>query len=73
MQATKKPISSLSKFIIFSFAMIIIYTIVVTVLTTITGNDYSQYYTVFVGLFGCSETLGCAIIKVFKLKQNPQL
>lgn len=66
-----KKISKLSKYIIFSFAMVIIFTIVVTILTAITEKDYSTIYSVFCGIFG-GETLGCAIIKCFNIKKGEQ-
>lgn len=66
----KKKMPSLTKFIIFSFSVIIIYTIAVTILTAVTGQDFSAYYMTFCGVFGCSETLSCAIIKIYKLKNE---
>lgn len=65
----KKKYHSLSMYVIFSIAMLLIYTVIVTTLTTITYQDYSTYYTVFAGVFG-GEILTCALIKIFKLKES---
>jgi len=67
-----KKLSKLSKYIVFSFSMVILYTIVITILTAVTDKDYSTLYTVFCGIFGGVETLGCAIIKVFNIKRTEQ-
>lgn len=58
---------TLTKFIIFSIGMVILYTITVTVLTATTGNDFGAYYSIFCAIFG-GEILSCALIKIFKLK-----
>lgn len=60
---------SLSKFVVFSFAMIIIMTIATLLLTALTEQDYSQIYTVFCGIFG-GEILCACLIKIFKLKEK---
>lgn len=59
---------SLTKFVIFSFASLIIYTIVAQLITIKTGGiEMSTLTTCFFGAFG-GEVLMCALIKVFKLK-----
>ena len=60
---------SLTKFIILSISLVILYTIVVTVLKCIFGQDFSQEYTVFCGVFG-GEVLTCGLIKIFKIKRG---
>ena len=64
-----KRISSLTKYVVFSLSMVIIYTIVVTILTTYTSYDYSSLYAVFCGIFG-GEVLCSALIKIFKMKDD---
>ena len=59
---------SLTKFVIFSFASLIIYTIVAQLLAIKTGGvEMSTLTTCFFGAFG-GEVLMCALIKIFKLK-----
>lgn len=61
---------SLSKFIVFSFACLLIYTIVSQVLAVMQpGTDLSTLTTCFFGAFG-GEVLMCALIKIFKLKEE---
>lgn len=64
-----KKIPSLTKFIVFSFAVLIIYTIVEFVFSTITGISHDTLTTCFTGVFG-GEVLCAALIKVFKLKEE---
>lgn len=63
---TKKT-SVLDKYVIFSFAMLIIYTITELVISTITGVSHDVLSTVFFAAFS-GETLMCAMIKKLKLK-----
>lgn len=62
---------SLSKYIIFSLSLVIIYTIVVTTLKCIYGQDFSQEYLTFCGVFG-GEVVTCGLIKIFKLRREPR-
>lgn len=64
MKATNR---SLTKFIIFSFAVLIIYSITASVIFIVTGQEMSTLTTCFFSTFG-GEVLACAIIKIFKLK-----
>ena len=67
----KKKVSKLGKYIIFSFAMVIIMTVAVLILQTLHPDiDYSSYYMTFCGIFGGVETLGCAIIKCFNIRRE---
>lgn len=60
----------LTKFILFSFAMTIIYTIIAIVFQAVTGNPISDTLTTcFFAVYG-GEVLSCALIKVFKLKEE---
>lgn len=64
-------ISKLSKYLIFSFIHIDVMTIIILILATINPEvDYSQFYTIFCGIYGAIETLGCAIIKCFNIKKE---
>lgn len=61
---------ALTKFIIFSFAMTIIYTIIAIVFQAVTGSPISDTLTTcFFAVYG-GEVLSCALIKVFKLKEE---
>jgi len=70
----KRKISKLGKYIAFSFSMVILMTIVILILATVNPEvDYTSYYTVFCGVFGGVETLGCAIIKCFNIKKESEI
>lgn len=60
---------SLTKFIIFSLALVIIYTVAVTVLKCVYGEDFSQEYMTFCGVFG-GEIVTCGLIKIFKIRRE---
>lgn len=61
---------TLTKFIVFSLAMTILYTVIAIVFQAITGNELSSQLTVcFMAVYG-GEVLSCALIKVFKLKEG---
>lgn len=60
---------SLSKFVIFSIAVLIVYTVAELVLSTVTGVSHDTLTTCIFSCFG-GEILSCAIIKVFKLKEE---
>ena len=63
----KKETPSLTKYVIFSFTLLIIYTIAEFVFSLITGISHDTLTTVFFGCMG-GEVLSCALIKIFKLK-----
>lgn len=66
----KIKISKLGKYIVFSFAMVILMTISTLILQTLHPDvDYTVYYSVFCGIFG-GETLGCALIKCMNIKKE---
>lgn len=60
---------SLSKYIIFSISVLIIYTIASMVIFIKTGMEYSTLTTCFYAAFG-GEILTCGLIKIFKLREG---
>lgn len=68
-QKKKKKIGALDKYIIFSFACIIIYTVAEHWILVRTGMTLDHLSTLFYGVFG-GEVLICALIKKLKLKQT---
>lgn len=59
---------ALTKYVIFSLAMVIAMTIVILILQTLNPEtDYSTIYTVFASVFG-GECLFSCILKIFKIK-----
>lgn len=64
-----KKIPSLTKFIVFSFAVLLLYTVVEFIFSTITGISHDTLTTCLYACFG-GEVLACALIKVFKLKEE---
>lgn len=65
----KKLMHTLDLYIIFSFACIIIYTIVSFILVIRTGMSLDTLTTCVFACFG-GEILACAMIKRFKLKEE---
>lgn len=68
MKKRRKKYSSLSAYVIFSIAMLIVYTIAELILSHVTGTTDDTLTTFFFGVFG-GEILTCALIKIFKLKE----
>ena len=64
-----KNMPSLTKFIIFSFAVILVYTTIEFIFSTTTGISHDTLTTCLYACFG-GEVLSCALIKVFKLKEE---
>lgn len=64
-----KKLGDLDKYIIFSFAVMIIYTIFEFIFSTITGVSHDTLTTCLYSAFG-GELLMCALIKRFKLKRG---
>lgn len=60
---------SLTVYVMFSIAAVIVYTIVEQVLSTVTGVQHDTLTTCFYACFG-GEILACALIKIFKLKEG---
>lgn len=64
-----KGLPSLTKFIIFSFAVILIYSVAELIISTTSGISHDTLTTCLYACFG-GEVLACALIKVFKLKEE---
>lgn len=64
-----KKISDLDKYLIFSFSVLIIYTIIEMIVSTITGISHDTLTTCLYGAFG-GELLLCALIKKYKLQRR---
>lgn len=60
---------SLTKYVVFSIAILIIYTAIEFAVSTITGVSHDTLTTCVYGCFG-GEILSCALIKIFKLKEE---
>ena len=60
---------SLTLYVVFSIAVLIIYTVTEQVLSTVTGISHDTLTTCFYSCFG-GEILCCALIKIFKLKEG---
>lgn len=65
----KKKLSGLDKYVIFSIALLLIFTVAEFIVSTITGTPHDTLITAFYGCFG-GEILSCALIKIFKLKRS---
>lgn len=65
----KKEFPSLTLYVVFSIAVLILYTIVEQVISTVTGISHDTLTTCFYAAFG-GEILACALIKIFKLKEG---
>ena len=64
-----KAMPSLTRFIVFSFSVILIYSITELILSTAYGISHDTLTTCLYSCFG-GEILACALIKVFKLKEE---
>ena len=62
-----KRIPSLSKFVMFSIAMLLIYTALEFTFAITKNKSHETLTTCFYACFG-GEILSCALIKIFKLK-----
>lgn len=60
---------SLTKFVIFSFTSLVLYTIISQLIFIKTFIEMQTLTTCFFAAFG-GEVLACALIKIFKLKDN---
>lgn len=65
----RKKTSSLSAYVIFSIAIVIVYTIAEFVFSGVSGITHDTLTTCFFSCFG-GELLLCALIKKFKLKED---
>lgn len=64
-----KKLNDLDKYIIFSFGVMIVYSIVEFIVSTISGISHDTLTTCLYGAFG-GELLLCALIKRFKLRRE---
>lgn len=64
-----KKLTGLDKYVIFSFTVLIFYTIAEFVCSTITDIHHDTLTTALYGAFG-GELLLCAVIKKYKLKRG---
>lgn len=60
---------SLTLYVVFSIMMILLYTIVELIISTVSGISHDTLTTCFYSVFG-GEILCCALIKIFKLKRG---
>lgn len=65
----EKKVSTLDKYLIFSFSMLILFTIAEIVLQAVTGISQDTLITCFFSCFG-GELLLCAMLKRLKLKRG---
>lgn len=65
----RKQLPDLDKYIIFSFVVMLVYTVSELVLSTITGISHDTLTTCIFAAFG-GELLMCAMIKRLKLRRN---
>ena len=61
----------LDKYIVFSFGVMILYSIAEFIVSSFTGIAHDTLTTCLYGAFG-GELLLCAVIKKFKLKRNEE-
>lgn len=66
----KFRLRGLDLYVIFSISLLLIYTIAEFITATITGVEKSTLTMAFFGFFGAPEIIGCALIKIFKLKKG---
>ena len=66
----KKKLRGLDKYVIFCICLLIIYTIAEFVTATVTGVEKSTLTLAVFGFFGAPEIIGCALIKIFKIKKG---
>lgn len=64
----EKP-KSLTLYVVFSIAVLIVYTIVEQIISTVTGIGHDTLTTCVFAAFG-GEILSCALIKIFKLREG---
>lgn len=63
----KKKLNGLDKYVIFSIACMIVYTIASLIILVFTGYTNDALTTCFFGFFG-GEIVSCCVLKIFKLK-----
>lgn len=69
MKRTRRKRKALDSYVIFSIAILLIFTIAQSLITAITGVEQSTLITCFFACFG-GELFLCAMIKRLKLKEG---
>lgn len=64
-----KRIPSLTKYVVFSISILLLYIIAEMVVSTISGISHPELTTLVGSTFG-GEILFCALIKIFKLREE---
>lgn len=64
-----KRIPSLTKYVVFSIAVLLTYVVAEMIVSTITGISHPDLSTLIGSTFG-GEILFCALIKIFKLREE---
>lgn len=64
-----RKIPSLTKYVAFSISALIVYTVAEMVISTRSGQTHDALTGCVFGVFG-GEILSCALIKIFKLKEE---
>ena len=64
-----KKLNGLDKYCIFSIAVVLVYTVVEFVFSTITGQEHSSLTPCVYSFFG-GEIVTLGLIKIFKLKEG---
>lgn len=67
----KEPLNKLDKYLIFSVTVLIVYTVVEQILSSLYGYERSTLTTCFYAAFG-GEILSCVVIKVFNIKHDAE-
>ena len=65
----KRQLHTLDKYVIFSIAALLIYTVVEMIVSTLTGVSHDVLTERFFLCIG-GEVLSCALIKIFKLRRE---
>ena len=68
---SRKKLSGLDKYVIFSISSLIVYTIITQIMVFMNLMVNDTLTTVFFGFFG-GECVTCAVIKIFKLREEPK-
>lgn len=65
----KSKVPSLTKYVAFSIAVLIVYAIAEMVVSTVSGVSHPELTTMIGSTFG-GEILCCCLVKIFKLKEG---
>lgn len=68
-QTEQRQVHSLTLYVVFSILVLLVYTIVEQILSTVCGVSHDTLTTCIYAAFG-GEILACALIKIFKLKEE---